>query len=102
MFLQRVACNKTYTKFVRKTTLVCNSLLLVIKGLYHKSTWDLSTAINQVEYIIVKKLIETVKTYCLSVIEFDNEQCPWGPKYKHNNETFKELFISFPSSLKGH
>ena len=104
MFLQRVTCNKTHTAFVRKTTwmLVCNCLLLVIKASYHKWTRDLSTAINQVDYITIKKLIETVKSNCLSVIDFDIEQCPWGLKYKHNNKIFKELFISFLSSLKGH
>ena len=104
MFLQRVTCNKTHTTFVRKTTwvLVYNCLLLVIKASYHKSTRDLSTAINQVDYITVKKLIGTVKGYCLSVIDSDIAQCPFGLKFKHNNKIFKELYISFLSSFKGH
>ena len=80
MFLQRVTCNKTHTAFFKKTTwvLVCNSLLLVTKASYHNSTRDLSTAINEVYYITVKKLIETVNSYCLSVVDSDIEQCPWG------------------------
>ena len=57
-FLQRATCNKTHTAFVGTTTnmsvRVCNSLVLVIKALYHKSTRDLSTAINQVDYITAK------------------------------------------------
>ena len=36
----------------------------------------ISTATNRVDYITVKKLIETVKSYCFSVIDSDIEQCP--------------------------
>ena len=93
-----------HTAFFRKTTwvLVCNSLLLIKKASYHNSTRDLSSAINQVDYITVKKIIETVKRYCLSVIDSDIEHCPWGQKYKYNNKIFKEIFICFLSSSKGH
>ena len=51
----------------------------------------ISTAINRVDYITFKKLIETVKSYCFLVIDSDIE----GLKYKHNNKIFKELFYIF-------
>ena len=53
-FLQGVTCNKTHTAFFRETTWVCHSSLLVTKASYHNSARDLSTAINQVDYITVK------------------------------------------------
>ena len=102
MFLQRVTCNKTHTTFFEKTTwvLVCNSLLMVTKASYHNSTIDYIH--NPVDSIIVKTLIETVKSYFFLVIDSDIEQCSCGLKYKHNNEIFKEILIYFLSSFKGH
>ena len=102
MFLQRVTCNKTHTTFFEKTTwvLVCNSLLMVTKASYHNSTTDYIH--NPVDSITVKKLIETVKSYCFLVIDSDIEQCPWGLKYKHDNKIFKELCINFLSNSKVH
>ena len=102
MFLQRVTCNKTHTTFFEKTTwvLVCNSLLMVTKASYHNSTIDYIH--NPVDSIIVKTLIETVKSYFFLVIDSDIEQCPWGLKYKHDKKIFKELCIYFLSSSKVH
>ena len=64
---------KTQTTFVRTTKweLVYSELLLVIKASYRNSTRDLSTAINQVGFKNCQKLLETVKSYCLLVIDFD-------------------------------
>ena len=59
----------------------------------------ISRATNPVDYITVKKLIETVKSCCFSVIDSDIEQCPWGLNCKHN-KIFKELFIIFSVASK--
>ena len=65
-FLQRVTCNKTHKAFFRKTTwvLVCNSLLLRLHIIIQQEI--ISTAINPVDYITVKKLIDCQKLLLFS------------------------------------
>ena len=90
IILQRIPCNKTDIALVRTTTwvVVCNNLYWLLK-LHISQANKIFVHSHQSSWLYnCQKLLETIKNYCLEVIDSDIEECPWALKCKRNNKIF--------------